>query len=102
VFGLYPHTYFLLAMAVLIANGVFLIMTNALVQSLIQINVRPDVRARTLGLYTMGHSALQPLGTLGLGITIAAIGLQNGVAVFVLAAMAVSRSSGRSPEIRRG
>jgi hypothetical protein len=80
-------SYFPLAMLVLIMNGVFLIMTNALVQSLIQLNVRPDVRARTLGFYTMGHNALQPLGNLGLGLTITAIGLQNGVALFALAAL---------------
>ena len=80
-------TSFPLAMVVLIINGVFLVMTNALVQSLIQLNVRPDVRARTLGLYTMGQSALQPLGTFGLGVTITAIGPQDGVALFALIAV---------------
>jgi hypothetical protein len=77
-------------------------MTQTLVQTLIQLNVRTDVRARTLSLYTMGNSALRPLGTLGMGAAIVAFGAQNGVALFLLIAMAVLGLIVLAvPEIRR-
>jgi MFS family permease len=95
-------TVFLVAWAFLILAGVFGVMTQTLVQSLIQLNVRTDVRARTLGLYTMGNSALRPLGTLGMGSAIAILGPQNGVALFLVAGMAVLALIVLAvPEIRR-
>jgi len=71
-------------------------------QTLIQLNVRTDVRARTLGFYTMCRSALQPLGTLSMGAAIAAMGPQNGVAVFVVIALvALGVVTLAVPQVRR-
>jgi sugar phosphate permease len=54
-------TFFPVAWGFLIFAGLFGVMTQTLVQALIQLNVRTDVRARTLSL-TMGNSALRLLG----------------------------------------
>ncbi|HLC43052.1 MAG TPA: hypothetical protein VJO34_15675, partial [Methylomirabilota bacterium] len=95
-------TFFPLSWGLLIMTGVFWVITTTLVQSLIQLNVRSDVRARTLGLYTMGQSALQPLGALSMGATITLIGPQNGVALFAtIALVGLGLITLLVPEIRK-
>ncbi len=95
-------TSFPLSWGLLIMTGVFWVITTTLVQSLIQLNVRTDVRARTLGLYTMGQSALQPLGALSLGATITLIGPQDGVALFAtIALVGLALITLLVPEIRK-
>lgn len=93
---------FPLSWGLLILAGVFWVMTTSLVQALIQLYVRTDVRARTVALYSMGNSALQPLGSLAMGATIAAIGPQMGVAAFALTAMmALGAITVLVPELRK-
>ncbi len=95
-------TVFPLSWGLLILAGLVGVVTQTVGQTLIQLNVRTDVRARTLGFYTMCRSALQPLGTLSMGAAIAAIGPQNGVAVFVVTALvALGVVTLVIPQIRR-
>ena len=77
-----------LSFGLLVVTGFFHVITTTLVQALIQLHVRSDVRGRTLSLYTMGQSALQPLGALSLGAAIAILGPQDGVAAFTLLGLA--------------
>lgn len=91
-----------LSFALLVVTGFFHVITTTLVQALIQLHVRTDVRGRTLSLYTMGQSALQPLGALSLGAAIAILGPQDGVAAFTLLGLAgLALVALLIPEIRR-
>jgi len=76
-----------LSMALLIAGGTVHGLALALNTLLFQIELPSDMRGRGMAAWQMGF-ALMPLGALPMGVAVDRLGVQDGVAAFVLTCLA--------------
>ena len=80
-------TMFVLSFAILVVAGVGWSMMVTLNQTLLQINVEDEFRGRVLSLYSMA-GGFTPFGSLAMGTSADAFGVQGAVAAFALTGFA--------------
>jgi hypothetical protein len=83
-------TVYPLALALLFTAGFFELSFNSMAQTLVQLNARPDIRGRVLGLFNMASLGLRAFSGVTVGLIGSLIGVHWSLALAALLVLAIA------------